>query len=134
MRFSKEMDQALRCISYLDKTGGSLSARAIAMDQMIPYAKAGKLLQKLAASGIISAQQGRQGGYRLSLPLEDINLLKLQTVLGDSPKLVPCLNSKDCGLDKTCPIRSGLGRFQDDLNRFLGQYSVADLIGEGKSD
>ncbi|MDC7222808.1 MAG: Rrf2 family transcriptional regulator [Spirochaetales bacterium] len=140
MRFSKEMDQALRSLAYLKRENRSLSAREIAREQAIPYDRAGKILQKLASGRLIEGRRGRDGGYRLASPLGEINLLELQKILGEAPKLAPCLGQEDrpgeeedeltCALLEQCGIRAGLGRFQEDLNRLLANYSVADITGE----
>lgn len=128
MRFSKEIDQALRSLSYLGKEKRSLSAREISKNQNIPYEKLCKILQKLSSGKIIHAQRGRQGGYSLSLPLNKLTIAELHSVLGENKNIVPCTGSRGCDV-KNCNLKSGFARFQDDLNKLLSDYTVEDITG-----
>ena len=130
MRFSKEMDQALRSLGYMGREGRSLTAREISLNQKIPFEKLSKILQKLSSARVVTARKGRQGGYVLNRPLGELNLLELHLALGESPSVVPCSQGSDCGFEGKCAIRKGLGHFQNDLNRLLKEYSIADITGE----
>lgn len=129
MKFSKEMEQALHSLSYLEKVEEKVSAREISEGRKIPYEKLSKLLQKLAAAGIIKAERGRQGGYRLNRSLSEITLYDLHHLLEDSEKLVPCLNGKTCQRHMHCTILPGINLFQNDLDQLMARYSVADITG-----
>lgn len=129
MRFSKEMEQALKSLSYLDRQNRLVSAREVADRQNIPFEKLSKLLQKLAAAEVIEPHRGRQGGYSLNRPLSGISLMELHQILEESAKVVPCLTGEQCLSHRLCTILPGMGRFQQELDQLLNRYSVADFTG-----
>lgn len=129
MKFSKEIEQALHSLSYLERAGEMISAREISEGRKIPYEKLSKLLQKLAASNVVKAIRGRQGGYLLNQPLSEISLYDLHCILENSEKLVPCLNGKNCQNHEHCSILPGINLFQRDLEELLSRYTVADFTG-----
>ncbi len=129
MKFSREMDQALRSLGYLAGEKESLSAREISESQSIPYEKTSKMLQKLSSARIVSARRGREGGYHLTRPLDELNLLELHRALGETAEVAPCSGNTACRHRGNCGIRTGLSRFQEDLNHLLEVYTVADITG-----
>ena len=128
MRFSKEMEQALRSLGYLYRNKGLVSARELSDDQGIPFEKLSKVLQKLAAAKIIQAHRGRQGGYSLSQRLEDLKLYDLRLILDDVAKVVPCLTGKPCLSQNKCSIITGMDSFQKELDKLLSRFSAFDFI------
>ncbi len=129
MKFSKEMDQALRSLGDLAQTENSLSARDISVRQNIPYEKISKILQRLSSARVVDSRKGRQGGYVLLKPLGQLSLLELHEALGESTDVTPCSRGKICPSRDSCGIKAGLGQFQEDLNRLLRNYSVEDITG-----
>ena len=129
MRFSKEMEQALRSLGWLQRRGVLISAREISDQQDIPFEKLSKILQKLAAGQVVEAYRGRQGGYILKMPLEELSLMDLHLILNESVKVVPCFIGKSCQIQKDCSIQPGMARFQNELDRLLVRYTVADFVG-----
>lgn len=127
MKFSKEMEQALRSLGYIESREGLVNAREIADNQNIPFEKLSKTLQKLAASQIIEAHRGRQGGYSLARPLQTLSLMDLHGILDESSKVVPCFGNKECLSKESCTILPGMEKFQNELDGLLTSYSVADF-------
>jgi len=129
MKINKEIEQALRSLSYIEKQQRVVSAREISEHQKIPFEKLSKILQKLNAGGIIMAQRGRQGGYRIARDLNEINLQELYKILDESYSLVPCLTSGHCQSKPICTILPGMHRFQRELENLLYRFSLADFTG-----
>ncbi|MDA3850521.1 MAG: Rrf2 family transcriptional regulator [Spirochaetaceae bacterium] len=127
MRINKDIEQALRSLSYIEKHKGLVNAREISTDLNIPFEKLSKVLQKLAAHGVVKAHRGRQGGYGLARELQSISLEELYTMLEENYYVVPCLSGRECKSHELCQILPGMNRFQIELNSLLKKFSLADF-------
>ena len=99
-----------------------------------------KLCRILRMAGFIKSTRGKDGGYFLAFPAEEININKVLTSLGGrlyseefcknhSGQLKNCCHS--CG----CSVRSLWQIVQDAVDNILDQYTLQDLINSenGKS-
>lgn len=75
MRVTALVDYAVR--SALELTGahpGTLTADAVAERQKLPLAYTKKIMVKMRLAGLVAAQRGGEGGYRLARPPHDISV------------------------------------------------------------
>lgn len=95
------------------------SARELAERHQVPEAFLRKILMDLRQAGIVAAQRGRTGGYRLAAEPEDISLSKVLDALDSQIVRLPCGSAAECSRDGDCPVwplwRHLEARFADEL-------------------
>ena len=87
MRLSARVDYALRAAAELaavGANGGLLTAERLASAQQIPPKFLESILLQLRRGGIVTAQRGPEGGYRLARPANEISLAEVIRVI-DGP-------------------------------------------------
>jgi len=90
-----------------------------------------RILGDLVAAGLVTAREGRAGGYRLARPPERITLAEVYRAIEPDGPLVP--SPADPNL--RCPVGAGMrrafartaGAAEDGLVRALARETVADL-------
>ena len=77
--FSRQCEYALQAILHLasQPRDSMTSIRELAAKLDIPYHFLAKILQSLATKGILNSQRGPAGGFALSKPPEEINLISV---------------------------------------------------------
>jgi len=102
MFITREMDYAVRVVRGLDQKG-RCSAAELCEAEKIPSAFAYKVLKKLAQNGIVSITRGKDGGYRLIVPSEELTLYDIVTAMDDDGvRFTDCLDP-----DFRCTARGG---------------------------
>jgi Rrf2 family protein len=99
MRLSARVDYALRAVAELasaagaarngaeDRAGGAerpVTAERLAQAQQIPPKFLESILLQLRRGGVVTAQRGPEGGYRLARPADEITLAEVIRVI-DGP-------------------------------------------------
>jgi Rrf2 family protein len=78
MRLSARVDYALRAVVELAAgAGGPLTAERIATAQQIPPKFLESILAQLRRAGLVTAQRGSEGGYRLARPADRTSLAEI---------------------------------------------------------
>ena len=104
------------------------SARALADRHRVPEAFLRKILQDLRQVGVVRAQKGRTGGYRLALAPEEITVDRVLSALeGPMPKLA-CIVGDDCDIDKGCPIAPLWRYLERKIQEELSRLTLADVV------
>ncbi len=81
--FSNTTEYALRAMACLSLTPDVLTATpALAARTKVPINYLAKILQHLAAAGLITGRRGVGGGYRLKMPASDIRLYDVVRAVG----------------------------------------------------
>ena len=81
--FSQTTEYALRAMVCLAQTPDELAAApTLAKQTRVPANYLAKVLQQLAAAGLITGRRGVGGGYRLAKPAENITLLEIVLAMG----------------------------------------------------
>ncbi|MEH6835994.1 MULTISPECIES: RrF2 family transcriptional regulator [Falsihalocynthiibacter] len=94
-----------------------------------------KIMQRLAAGGIVTTRRGSGGGATLARAATDIRLGELVRLLEDGQPLVECFGASggDCTIDGRCrlkaKLRSAERAFLADLDReTLADIALAPLV------
>lgn len=127
----RNTDYALRLMVSLAKHGpdGSVSTRALAEEQDVPYQLACKLMQQLHGAKLVESCMGVRGGFRLGREAGRISLLDVVEVVQGRLSLNRCLlNKACCPRQATCPVRARMGELQAQMDEYLGGVTLADLI------
>jgi Rrf2 family protein len=135
LRISKHEEFGLRLVTSLAKGGGRLNIRELSEHEGLPETTVAKVIARLRRGGVVAAERGRNGGYSLVRPADEITLAQVVEAFGDRvydgdfcDRMNPegdCTHSSGCGLR---PVWRGLG---DVIGEFLDGFTVADIV-DGK--
>jgi Rrf2 family protein len=133
---TREADGALRIAWLLGKTDAQTDAGTIAAQTSLSPKFALKILRKLSLGGVVTAQRGKNGGYRLAMAPKDISVRMLVELL-DGPIAINrcCDASYHCsrmGDDKQGCSFHGLHRcfrlHQYDIAFLYSRLSLIDIL------
>ncbi len=81
MRITARVDYAVRAALELAAVApGALTSERIATAQNIPARFLQAILRDLQGARLVSSQRGREGGYRLALPADEISIARVMRV------------------------------------------------------
>ncbi len=116
LELTKRGDYAVRVMLALARAplGRLLSVRRLAEEMTIPVRFLPQVMSNLTAAGLVRAETGRSGGYRLARPAATITLLDVvEAVEGDSRRRTCVLRGGPCGLDGFCDVHDVFFSAQD---------------------
>ncbi len=103
----------------------------IASAQDLPRSFVAKILQKLVRGGLVASSRGRQRGYSLAVPPDQITARDILEVTEGSDFLRRCMFRKQCSGEAACFLHGlGLG-IRADLSARLQGITLADLATDG---
>ncbi len=131
MQLTKKASYGL--ISLLEIAAGSpeepVSAIYVSTKYSLPAPFVVKILHQLKCSGIITAKQGRKGGYYLAKPPETISMRELIEILDNPLALLSCLTpTKACQLDTICPTKGLWKAIDGKIKELLNEWTLKDLL------
>jgi len=115
--------------------GARLSATELSDDTGVPLPTAQKLMQKLAAAGLLVGQRGQGGGYALARPVDEISLADIVEAVEGPIVLTMCADgvNHDCVLDSHCRVKPHMSIVGDAIRRSLSAVSLAQLSAPAKA-
>jgi Rrf2 family protein len=127
---TRRADYAVRAMLDLARQTGTerRSVREIAAAMDIPVRFLPQVMGDLVRAGLVDAQTGRSGGYRLRRPATSISVLDVvEAIEGDSRRQTCVLRGGPCGLDGTCDVHAVFAAAQDGLLAPLAGTTLAEL-------
>jgi len=108
MKLTKTAEYAIGVMSELGKAEGSLvSAKNLHETLQIPYRYTTKVLRLLLQAKLVSTEQGREGGYCLAKPPNEIMLSDIIEAVEPQTEYCNCIMGRDrCNSDKPCALHS----------------------------
>jgi len=134
LKLTKKADYGLISLRHLAvvAVGRSASAKDISDTYHIPLPILSKVLQKLAKSGLLTSEQGTNGGYKLSRPAHQISTLEAIRTIDGPIILTACFTDHSgCNQSEACTVREPLRRVHEGILRLLQSISIADLAQDG---
>lgn len=132
---NKKLEYALMALKYFDDQRLEslqdviVSAKQIAEMTHAPYEVVARVLQILSSRGILKAEYGTQGGYRLEKNLSQITMHDLIVMIEGSTELAKCLNvDKECDLLPKCTIISPVQNLNQKVQNFYKSISIAEVL------
>ena len=106
-----------------------LSATDLAEETGVPLPTAQKLMQKLAAHGLLVGQRGAGGGYALARPVTEISLADIVEAVEGPIVLTMCADGVNhaCVLDAHCKVKPHMSIVGDAIRSSLDSVSLAQL-------
>ncbi len=136
-KLTKKADYGLMAVKHLAqiKQDQSASAKEISESYDIPLPLLSKVLQKLAKEGLLTSEQGANGGYRLAQKPGRISALEVIRTLEGPIMLTSCSTARsDCDQSEKCNVREPLRRVHEGIVRLLASISISDLSEEAGPD
>ncbi len=130
LKLTKRSDYGLIALRHLAVAGpsGVVTAKEISETYRIPQPLLSKVLQTLTRSGLLSAEQGAHGGYRLAKPADQITTLDVVRTIDGPVILTSCSShSGTCDQNDFCTVKAPLGVVHDEILKLLDSITVADL-------
>lgn len=106
-----------------------LSAGRIATRMRIPQRFVAHVLSDLVRAGLVAGSTGRNGGYRLSVPPEEVDLLRI--VDAAEPEQLPArcvLRGIPCDPDGRCAAHDAFSRAGAVLRAEMASTTLASLV------
>lgn len=135
MRLTQWTDYTLRVLMYCAASQtrpNPVTISEIAENYSISRSHLTKIVQELAAQGLLDTTRGRGGGMRLSKPAADINLGAVVRATETDFALVECFDptSNQCRLTRHCHLKGVLRQALENYFEVLDQVTLADLVAE----
>ena len=95
----------------------------------VPLPTAQKLMQKLAAHGLLVGHRGQGGGYALARPVGEISLADIIEAVEGPIVMTMCADgiNHDCVLDAHCRVKPHMGIVGHRVRGALGAVSLEEL-------
>jgi len=141
MRLSEGIEWGIHICSVLSALpdGASLSAKHLAEYFDLPAPYLAKILQQLSSAGLLRTKRGKQGGYSLAKPSDDVSLLDIvQAIEGKAAffrcseirRRGPCAGSaKD--YSAPCSIAAAMWRADLAWKSELAKTSLGEVAQSG---
>ena len=129
LKLTKKADYGLIALRHLaTRKGGSASTKEIADAYHIPMPLLSKVLQKLVREGLMTSEQGTNGGYRLSRPAQEITTLEAIRAIDGPIILTHCFTEHNgCDQSSLCPVREPLRKVHEGILNLLSGITISDL-------
>ena len=135
MKLSSQEEYGLRCLLQIARAGegASLTIAEVSEREGISAPNVAKLMRLLRRADLVHSIRGMAGGYSLSRPASEVQVLEVVNVLGGrlfdadfcdrhAGLEVECLNNSDCS------IRPVLRHLQAAVDRVLGEFTLQSLL------
>jgi FeS assembly SUF system regulator len=130
LRISKLTDYATVILAYLAKQPQAIqTTRVIATKTSLSVPTVSKLLKQLTRCGLLIAQRGSKGGYRLAKPAQQISIAQIIHALEGMIALTECSHhNNQCHVTQTCAVRHHWQRINHQIHATLMNISLAEMI------
>ncbi|TWU02557.1 RrF2 family transcriptional regulator [Stieleria varia] len=125
---SKTAEYALRAVACMgSRTGEPISADVLAEQTKVPRRYLTRVLQDLAASGLVTSRPGPGGGYELSRPTDSLTILDVVNTVD------PIQRIKDCPLGlkshtDLCPLHKELDQAYAATEKAFANVTIKSLV------
>lgn len=132
---SQKAKYALKAMQMLaeQEDGMLLQTPEIAEAQRIPRKFLELILLDLKNRGYVHSQRGKNGGYVLAKPAEEITFGQIVRLMDGPLAPIPCASltayrrCADCIDEKTCSIRRVMRQVRDAVSGVLDEVTLADV-------
>ena len=133
---SKKAQYALRAMTYLAKEydRGPILVATVAESEKIPKKFLNLILLELKNHGLLDSKKGRQGGYFLGKPPDEINLAQVIRLTNGPLAPVLCVSAmayRRCGVcanETVCGIKPTMKAVRDAMATILEGTTFADVV------
>ncbi len=130
--------KALLVLARAQRKSDLSAARDISVRENIPKKFLDLIFFELRRDGLIASTRGREGGYALAKPAEDITIAEIVRAVDGPLAPLPCASVRfyrrcdDCKDEKTCEVRRLMRQVRDAAAQILDNTSLAQAAGLNK--
>lgn len=133
--FSRQCEYAIQGVLYLalKPEGEMTSIKELARRLDIPYHFLGKILQRLAGTGLLTSLKGPTGGFALGRKAKDITLFDIVEAIDGSGFTKNCvMGFPECSGANPCSVHAAWGRMRDEIYQMLVNKNIAEMAKDMK--
>lgn len=120
---------AVHSIVWLAQSGSMLSSAMIASQVNSHATFMRRVMQSLALSGIVESKGGREGGYSLRKPADQITLGEIYTAVNVEPaELEVDVDCGEAGQELDVELEKILYEAEQKTIEYLSQYTIVDVM------
>ncbi|HBR87545.1 MAG TPA: hypothetical protein DEA65_06945 [Candidatus Marinimicrobia bacterium] len=129
LKITRKVEYALIALRHMQNKDSQAitSTKEIAVMYDIPLELLAKTLQLMARGGIVDAVHGPNGGYKIKVNLENINMIEFFEKIEGPLGLMDCYFDSDCTLISACNIRSPIQKINDNMRNMFENMSVGEI-------
>ena len=130
LRMNKKTEYGIIALLYLaEQAEQTASVRQMASTCGIPETLLSKIMQTMKAKGLVQPMYGNQGGYKLTRPLQDINLLEVAQTLQGPIQVTECVGDEahECPVKASCTIISPMNVLNEKIMDLFQSTSLEAL-------
>jgi Rrf2 family protein len=129
MNFNKTTEYALRILGHMSADENKIySANELYERLKIPFRYLRKQLTILSKGELLSSVQGKDGGYRISKSINEINLLDIVKATGDNLINMECFfGFGNCALVDKCVMHDKWSSIQENIINVLINTKLSDI-------
>ena len=130
LRVSKLTDYGSVILTYMaSHPEQTMSAASLAKAILLPVSTVRKLLKLLLKNGLLRSSLGKQGGYQLARPAEEISLAEIVSALEGPIALTECSAEGGlCRIEDGCQIRQNWQSINRIIYQSLEQVSLQEML------
>ena len=135
MKLSSQEEYGLRCLLRLGREpeGGSLTIAQLSGQEGISAANVAKMMRVLRRARLVTSTRGKDGGYALHRPADQIRVSEVLAALGGRLFDAGFCDTHSgmtglCAHMGDCSIRSVWRMLQDAIDGVLGRMTLKDLL------
>ena len=134
MNFSKTTSYAISVLGFMAKNEKTMySAKKLNELLEIPWPYLRQLLTNLSKSGFIYSTQGRNGGFQLNKPADQIVLAEIIDSVEGLNVLGTCIMGfKQCPFDHTCAMHEVWDETRNSILKVLNNTTLDQLLKADK--
>lgn len=130
-------EYALRAVVYLaqHQNGEPVRASDLAEAVNVPRNYLGKILHELGRTGVLTSTRGKNGGFRLAVPANQVPLIRVIEPFDRIGMNRRCLLGRpECSDDSPCPMHDRWKHVAEEVMKFFQLTTVADVLGRPIAD
>jgi Rrf2 family protein len=131
-KINRKVEYALIGLKHMrGKAPGELtSVKELSAQYGCSFDVASRVMQVLAAKGILRSEHGAHGGYQIMRDLSRVSLYELMEIILGPMAVAKCLNDDEggCEIRGTCNIVSPVVNLNRRLAEFYRGLSVAEIL------
>jgi len=131
LRLSRMTDYAVVVLHYMASLPeGNRNTADVVLATGLPAPTVSKLLHRLTEAGIVVAERGRYGGYRLDRAPEDVPLSEVLATFEGDLALTDCLDTTGnaCEHETHCAVVGRWDVVSTAIRRVLDDLTLADVL------
>lgn len=128
MKLSSKTHYGLMACYILGESYGKAPVSATALEAKISVSAKylEKIMRMLTGRGIVAASRGKEGGYYLAAPPEQIKVGDIVRALEDDMEFIECVAGS--GACKCCPTSAVWKKLYNGINELLDSVTVKDML------